>query len=137
MTARPAKRAVRRQRPEQAIQIACVDFLRAALPMAFIWHVPNEGKRSEVEGGVLKRMGLQPGFPDVAILLQARLYIAECKAPGKHLTAEQEACVRALHAAGARYLGVWRSIEDAERMCRHAGLPLRATTMPGGGWRTA
>lgn len=138
MTARRPARARRiRQRPEQGIQIGCVDFLRAGLPRAVIWHVPNEGKRHPVEGAMLKRMGMLPGFPDVAFLHGSRLYIAECKPEGKEPTDEQFACIADLVRAGALYLGVWRSINDVERSCAAVGLPMRAYTMPGGGWRAA
>lgn len=126
-----------RQRPEQGIQIACVGFLHAALPAAVIWHVPNEGKRSPVEGHALKLMGMLPGFPDVAFLLSARLFIAECKPRGKDATDEQLACINRLVTAGAVYLGVWRSINDCETACRAAGIALRGAALPGGGWMRA
>lgn len=34
-----------------------------------VWlHPPNEGKRSRIGGGMLKRIGLSPGAPDILIL---------------------------------------------------------------------
>jgi hypothetical protein len=138
MTARPARKRRRiTNRPEQGIQIACVGYLRAALPGVVVWHTPNEGKRHPIEGQKLKEMGMLVGFPDVAFLHTARLHIAECKPHGEEPTAEQEACINALVGAGAVYLGVWRSINDVERSCRAAGLPVRAAALPGGGWARA
>lgn len=115
-----------RNRPEQGIQIACVGFLRDALPGAVIWHVPNEGKRHPIEGDALKRMGMLPGFPDVAFLLSGTLYIAECKPAGKGPSDEQIAAINALTIAGATYLGIWRSMDDCEEACVAAGLEMRA-----------
>jgi hypothetical protein len=46
---------------------------------AFTFHVPMGGKRSAATGSLLKRMGAVAGFPDVAILLDSRLYCVELK----------------------------------------------------------
>ena len=46
-------------------QIAVVDFCDlAGIPVV---HIPNEGKRSQMYGGILKRMGLRKGFPDLFV----------------------------------------------------------------------
>lgn len=116
-----------RQRPEQGIQIAIVAFLRLALPKPnVVFHCPNEGRRSEVEGGMLKRLGLLTGFPDLGLLIAGRLYVAEVKAPGRDTTDAQDACIAALQLAGATYLGVWRSVADCARALDDAGIRLRA-----------
>lgn len=35
--------------------------------LKLMFHVPNEGKRSQIMGRQLKRMGLKPGVPDVIL----------------------------------------------------------------------
>lgn len=49
-------------KPEQLLQIAVFDF--AKLNKLLMIHVPNEGKRTDHGGHLLKRMGLYPGFSD-------------------------------------------------------------------------
>lgn len=46
-------------------QITVVEFCQ--LRRIPIVHIPNEGKRSAVAGGILKRAGMQSGFPDLFI----------------------------------------------------------------------
>lgn len=46
-------------------QVAVVEY--CDLKDIAVIHIPNEGKRSEVEGSRLKRAGLRPGFPDLLI----------------------------------------------------------------------
>ena len=49
-------------KPEQQFQLQVADFSRAhRLRMI---HVPNEGKRTDYTGNLLKRMGMYPGFSD-------------------------------------------------------------------------
>lgn len=56
---------------ESQDQIAVVEW--AALhegrcpELAMLFHVPNEGKRSEVGGGILVAMGLRSGIPDLLL----------------------------------------------------------------------
>jgi hypothetical protein len=131
----PKKRRRIENRPEQEIHIAIVAFLLKALPAgALVWHTPNSAKRSIVERAFLTRMCLVAGFPDLAILLNGRLYVGEVKAPDEDLSEAQEDTINRIVLAGGTYLGVWRSIEDAERAFRAAGVPLRAKALPGGGW---
>lgn len=52
---------------EDQEQIAVVDWCTAMrIPVA---HIPNEGKRSPQRGALMKRMGLQKGFPDLFVPL--------------------------------------------------------------------
>lgn len=52
-----------------------------------IYHVPNEGKRSERYGSLLKKMGLKPGVPDIHLPVArgkySGLYIELKKVGGK------------------------------------------------------
>lgn len=127
-----------RNRPEQVAHIAVIDFLRLALPAAaMVWHTPNEAKRSVVERVYLRRMGLMPGFPDIAILMHGRLWVAEMKAPGETTSRDQDVCISHLMLCGAKYLGIWRSPDDAEKSLIENGIDLRATVFGKGVARLA
>ena len=49
-------------RPEQALQISVVNWLRVVAPDLFFLHIPNGGRRSKAEAGIFKAMGLRPAF---------------------------------------------------------------------------
>jgi len=61
------KRKVK-NRPEQDLQKACVRWFRHQYPNEILIHVPNGGKRNEIEAKQFKAMGVTPGFPDLALL---------------------------------------------------------------------
>ena len=126
-----------RNRPEQVAHIAVMAFLRRALPHgAQTWHTPNSAKRSATERAHMRKMGLVPGFPDIAILIEGRFYFAEMKASRRGNTYDQDIVAASLTLAGANDLGVWRSIDDCEAALRAAGIRLRATAF-GAGTRAA
>lgn len=58
-----------RMRPEDKLQRSIVDFVRVASPTAFIFSIPNGGKRSEAEGNMLKLTGMVPGIPDLCVIM--------------------------------------------------------------------
>ena len=62
-------------------------------------HVPNEGKRSPRYGAELKRLGLQAGFPDLALFVprngKAALFI-EMKVGRNKCTENQKKWIRKL-----------------------------------------
>jgi len=60
--------------PESAELITVFDYIRLKHYDKFIWHCPNEGKRSKVGGALLKRQGLMAGVSDICIAKQARGY---------------------------------------------------------------
>ena len=65
-----------------------------------MYHIPNEGKRSQRFGAELKSMGLRKGFPDVCLPVPRResgaLYI-ELKAPSGTISKEQMEWIRLLN----------------------------------------
>lgn len=106
---RPAKR--RKQRPEQALQIALVKELRACLPEPWlVFHIPNGGGRSKVEAGILKGMGTLAGMPDLMVVgfgvrldsgqSWTRIIAIECKAPKGSLSKAQKATIERLGRCG-------------------------------------
>jgi hypothetical protein len=71
-------------RPEQALQILVVDYLRQALiGQSRVWFCPNGGHLTPAQRGIFKRMGLQAGVGDLHIIWEAGGYgVIELKRPG-------------------------------------------------------
>lgn len=57
--------------PEDNLQIACVRWFALEYPHLFplLLHPQNEGKRSRFERYKFKRMGMQPGWPDLMLMV--------------------------------------------------------------------
>ena len=109
-----------RQCAETPVHIAIVEYLRAVLPGALIWHTPNGGKRSKREAAELKRMGVLAGVFDIAILTpldgsfypaDGALYFLEVKGKRGVLSDPQMEFGAALDARGIPWMVV-RSIDD-------------------------
>lgn len=68
-----------------------------------MYHIPNEGKRSQRLGAELKSMGLRKGFPDVCLPVPRResgaLYI-ELKASNGKVSEDQKLWLQRLNNAG-------------------------------------
>jgi hypothetical protein len=95
---------LRRVRPEASLQRAVCEHLRlTGAPDMLYYSIPNEGKRSAATGGELKRMGMQPGAADLAIIVAGHCYFLELKAKGGKQSDAQEAFETRAIAAGATY----------------------------------
>src|SRR5580692_2272521 len=91
-----------RARPEQIIQRAVFDHLRArAAPGVFAFHVPNGGYRKPIEAAIMKGLGVKAGVRDVVAIREGRCYALELKAQGRRATPKQLAAIAAMEAAGA------------------------------------
>lgn len=124
----------RRSHPEEAIQRAVVGYLRAVLPHGWIVvHVPNGGKRSKADAGILKAMGVIAGWPDITIIGPADrrdgpvpgVWFGEVKAAKGRLSDAQVEVADRLQILGYHRPPIWRSIDDARASCLRWGLPLR------------
>jgi hypothetical protein len=92
----------RRRRPEDAIQRAVFQHLRArAAPNVFAFHPANGGYRKPIEAAILKGMGVVAGVPDVLAIHEGRVYALELKAEGGRATPKQLEAIAAMEAAGA------------------------------------
>lgn len=90
-----------RQRPEDAIQRAVFQHLRArGAPGVFAFHVPNGGKRKPVEAAIFKSLGVQAGVPDIILIRAGHAYALELKAPGGRLSPNQIETHEKLRSAG-------------------------------------
>jgi hypothetical protein len=93
---------MRRERPEQTIQRAICDHLRARGQRNLYWfHAGNGGLRSKVEARIFAGLGIVAGTPDLILIKDGRTYALELKAPGGRLSEAQIAAQEALRAAGA------------------------------------
>jgi hypothetical protein len=91
-----------RHRPEQAIQRAVFQHLRArGAPGMFAFAVPNGGYRRPIEAKILQGLGVVAGTPDIFIVHNGRVFAIELKAEGGRATDKQLACIAALREAGA------------------------------------
>lgn len=120
------------RRPEQELQKTIVDALRLALPSRWVVaHYPSGGYRTKAEAGILKAMGVVPGFPDIMILGEIEpcpptAWFLELKAGKGPVTDDQKEMHNRLRALGFD-VAVARSLDDAFESCRFWQLPLRMT----------
>jgi len=92
---------VRRDRPEQQIQMAVIEYLAwFARPDVFSFHYPAGGWRSKVEAQILKAIGTVAGIPDIICIFQGRVFALELKSERGRLTKVQRTTQARLRAAG-------------------------------------
>ena len=70
-----------RRRPEQEIQKALADHLRARAAAGTYWfHPANGGARTAIEGAILKACGVSAGTPDLILIKDGKTFGLELKA---------------------------------------------------------
>lgn len=108
-----------RKATELQIHCAIVKLLRLAADPKLIWYaVPNGERRDILTAVKLKRMGVQPGVPDFALVLPSgRAAFIEVKREGGKLSREQLVFRGSCMGVGA-FHAVARSVEDAEEILR-------------------
>ncbi len=77
-------------RPEDAIQRACADYLRLRKPPCIWFHPPNGGARTKAEAGIFKAMGVRAGVADLIFLWHDRCGAIEIKPPKRYLSPSQK-----------------------------------------------
>ena len=95
---------------EHKKQIEFIDHCRANYPDLLVFRIPNDAKRSKVNGYLSKRLGTVPGIPDTFIPI-FRLFI-EFKSLKGTLSKNQKKAVQRLRNAGYQ-VEVCDSTEDA------------------------
>lgn len=95
----------------------------AKLPGVVMWHTPNGGVRSAVEGKRFKLIGVKAGVHDL-LFLWGGLYGIELKEPGGtgKLQPSQEAMHPAMLAAGMVASAVADNLEACKAFARRHGL---------------
>ncbi len=90
---------------EQQTLFTWAEYNRAKYPeLRWMYHIPNEGKRSFQRGAQMRREGLKPGVPDVCLPVArgnySALYIEMKRIRGGRLTAEQKEWADGLRRCG-------------------------------------
>jgi hypothetical protein len=88
--------------------------------LAWLYHVPNGGKRGKAAAGRLKAMGARAGVPDLHLPVASRGYHGtwlELKAPGKYPSPAQQHWLKGLAAEG-HHVGVYTTwVAAAQHLC--------------------
>ena len=105
---------------EDDLQMQCVTWFRLQFPKyaRLLHHSPNGGRRNAREGARFKKMGVQPGFPDLVLLIASQdchaLFIELKSATGRQEDSQKE--YQALvEAQGYRYALV-RSFDEFKKL---------------------
>lgn len=118
------------RRPEQTLQIHCVQWLSVTVPPppegACYFSVENGFKRTKAEAGIGKAMGRRPGVADLILLHRSRAIAIEFKAPGRinDTTDRQDNFRDDWTLAGGVYHAV-DSFDDFRALIRVLGIPTR------------
>ena len=93
---------MRRKHPEQDLQKALADHLRARAAAGTYWfHPANGGARSAIEGAILKACGVRAGTPDLILIRNGRTYGLELKADKGRVSPAQAQAHEEMRKAGA------------------------------------
>ena len=93
---------------ELAIHVAVAGHLRARADAHVWWFHPANGEhRDPRTGAKLRAMGVQPGTPDLLLLIGGRLHALELKRHDGRLSPQQRACHRAITVAGGFVATAW------------------------------
>lgn len=122
---------------ETEFHLMAADLLRRGVPPGggFFFHVPNQGKRSVVTGGLFKGMGMLPGMTDLVLAAATdhptaghigAVGFLELKAGKGKLRPDQEAFRDLCHALRIPW-GEARTLEEVEAFARrfYEGFGLR------------
>lgn len=93
--------------------------------LANLYHVPNEGKRSKMAGGIAKSIGLQSGVPDLILDWPSGIYHGlriEMKYGKNKPTAQQKDWLHRLQKAGYAVAVCWSAQEAIALISRYMNL---------------
>ena len=80
------------------------ELLKRALPNVIALHIPNEGKRSQKSGAILRSMGLLKGAPDWLVCVGPKAHFLELKSSVGVLSIEQRAFMVRAQDAGIPFI---------------------------------
>jgi hypothetical protein len=111
----------KRGHPERDLQKAIIQYLRAVIaPPAVFTSIAHGGfALALAQGKALKATGLLAGWPDIQVVSDGRLYLAEVKTPSGRLSEAQERTHALLRAARCP-VAVVRSVDDVQALLRGA-----------------
>lgn len=93
--------------------------------LKYIFHCPNEAKRSPRLGAELKRLGMRPGVPDLLLLAPKGEFLGlaiEMKYGKNKCTREQIKWLEWLHKQGYKCEVCWSSEEAIEVIKNYLGI---------------
>lgn len=106
---------------ELKLQIRCVNYLTYKYSHLLWHHSPNEAKRSDQQGSTLKKMGMQPGWPDLDIIDKQITVHVEFKTQTGRQSADQKRMQGRITEQG-HYYYICRSFEEFVDVChKHFG----------------
>lgn len=93
------------EQTEQICLFRWAAYESGAMPeLRLMYHIPNEGKRTKMTGGILRMEGMKEGFPDIGLPVARGeshgLFIEMKRIQGKGPTEAQEKWMRDLSAQG-------------------------------------
>ncbi|MCM1364946.1 MAG: VRR-NUC domain-containing protein [Faecalibacterium sp.] len=105
MTTEEFKAIYAKEDEEQALLFEWAKLHEGKYPeLKAMYHVPNEGKRSEQQGAKMKSEGLKPGVPDICLPVSRggyhSLYIELKREKGGRLTENQKTWIDMLRRLG-------------------------------------
>ena len=113
-------------RPEEGLHRTVVQLLQiyANRGLLAFCHVPNGGRRTRAEAGVLKAMGTTPGVPDLLIWTPSGGHFAiELKAGRRAVLSDAQVVWHSTLENLGHRVYVCRSVDDVERCLRAESVP--------------
>lgn len=121
---------MKRDNPEQRLQIAVAQYLEHALKPPTWWSAIGHGGGGRVRGAFLKAMGVKPGIADLVFIHPTRdgplVVWIELKSEKGDQSDAQTDFEFAISEGGCLYF-VARSVDEVEGFLRGVGIPLAAT----------
>lgn len=104
---RITKSAIPSEADEQAALFRWAAYNRVKYPeLEMLYHIPNEGKRTQITGHRLKAQGLRAGVPDICLpvpnVVHTALYIELKRREGGKVSDSQRWWITKLNKAGCR-----------------------------------
>lgn len=110
---------------ERDLHAAVMGFLAVALPPHSANTTFPAGGGGRVRGAMLKKIGLDPGWPDIQIIYDGQYYGVELKNHVGRISDAQARAHEAIRDAGG-CVCVCRSVREVELFLREHGIPLKA-----------
>lgn len=102
---------MKRNYPEDQLQISVSQYLKMQYPQLLWWHTPNGGTRNKREGAKFKAMGVKPGVADLLFFWRGGKGAIEPKAGKNILQDTQKLFQQQWIHTGGQY-AICRSIDE-------------------------
>lgn len=121
-----ARRNATTEADEQTALFSWAAYNKRKYPeLELLFHIPNEGKRTIINGARLKAQGMKPGVPDICLpvpnLKYTALYIELKRRNGGKVSENQRGWIAALNRVGCRAVVCHGWDEAREEIERYLG----------------